>query len=368
MTNALPGVESVIASDFSGTVTSSAMASNKWGYSLNNTDFSKIPTQSAQTTIKNIDHFPAAAEKTTTVNIGMKVDTNIPSGTYSKNVVFSAIAHATPIPKVGIFSITDMQDMTSAICAENTTPAASATDFDWDGSHNGDTGFVPRTVLTDTRDGSRYLVSKLADGNCWMSQNLGLDLVAGNEIIISNNNGTTSTTTPDVTTLQTAEEWPMDDAWNSYRPGANLAYFRGGTSYNSSSSGTGDEYLWEKTGNYYTFYAATGGTAPRSGEAPSSICPRGWRLPTYSGVKSFENLASVYTDRTSAHADPLNFIADGHVSFSDGILYNYYGQDGMYWTSLGTNASGAAAMQYDLTWLSDSRIRYEGYNVRCVAI
>ena len=46
-------VSSVIASDFSGTVTSSTMAKNKWGYSLDNTDFLKIPTLNNQESLWN---------------------------------------------------------------------------------------------------------------------------------------------------------------------------------------------------------------------------------------------------------------------------------------------------------------------------
>ena len=47
-----------------------------------------------------------------------------------------------------------MQEMTSTICA--------------DAAEN-DTA-----QLTDTRDGKKYWVTKLADGNCWMTQNLDL--------------------------------------------------------------------------------------------------------------------------------------------------------------------------------------------------
>ena len=93
-----PLVSNVISSDFSGTVTSETMAANKWGYSLNNTDFSKIPALNDQATLKNIDHYPTTSEKTTTVNIGMKVDINLPSGTYVKNVIFSVVAHETLAP------------------------------------------------------------------------------------------------------------------------------------------------------------------------------------------------------------------------------------------------------------------------------
>ncbi len=52
-----------------------------------------------------------------------------------------------------------MQDMNPSACDSQTTPAASATT-------------VPTKTLTDSRDGNKYTISKLADGNCWMTQNL----------------------------------------------------------------------------------------------------------------------------------------------------------------------------------------------------
>ena len=49
-----------------------------------------------------------------------------------------------------------MQEMTSSIC-ENSPQLATK-------------------QLRDIRDGKYYWVTKLADGNCWMTQNLDLDL------------------------------------------------------------------------------------------------------------------------------------------------------------------------------------------------
>ncbi len=91
MTN--PNAADVISSGFSGTVTSSSMPNNTWGYSLNNTDFSKIPTSSDQDTIRNINYAPSVAEATTTINIGTKISA-LTAGTYSKTIRFSALAHA----------------------------------------------------------------------------------------------------------------------------------------------------------------------------------------------------------------------------------------------------------------------------------
>ena len=58
--------------------------------------------------------------------------------------------------------IKTMQEMTPQICAD---------------AQENDT-----TMLEDARDGKMYWVAKLADGNCWMTQNLELDLTAGESL------------------------------------------------------------------------------------------------------------------------------------------------------------------------------------------
>ena len=65
-----------------------------------------------------------------------------------------------------------MQQMTPEICTATTTPNKTATTLDTDGSHYGDPNYAPTKTLIDTRDSNTYTVSKLADGKCWMTQNL----------------------------------------------------------------------------------------------------------------------------------------------------------------------------------------------------
>ena len=72
-------------------------------------------------------------------------------------------------PDRTMYDIEYMQEMTPEICDASSTPAA----FLEDGSINLD---VPETHLTDARDGRSYTVRKLADGNCWMTENLALNL------------------------------------------------------------------------------------------------------------------------------------------------------------------------------------------------
>ena len=315
MTNALSSVTNVIASDFTGTVTSSSMAANKWGYSLNNTDFSKIPALNAQATLKNIDHYPTTAEKTTTVNIGMKVDTNLPSGTYSKNVVFSVLAHETPLPFGGISS---MQEMTSEFCST--------------------TAVRESTTLTDTRDSNTYTVKKLADGKCWMTENLRI----ANKTITSADSNVTSDFTI---------------------PASSISGF--------SIYDTNNAYVDSTYGGYYTFYTATAGTggisfATTGANAPSSICPKGWRLPTGGSSGEFQTLYNNSYNSSALMQGEPNFTFSGYVY--DGSVYGQ-GDYGYFWSSTVYDANYA----YDLylkssnVYPADLNNKYIGFSVRCVA-
>jgi uncharacterized protein (TIGR02145 family) len=319
--------ESTIASDFNSAVTSSTMSANKWGYSLDATNFNKIPALADQAKIKDLDHVPTSAEKDTTVTIGTKIDSSLPSGTYSKKVVFSAIAH--PSEMATLHSITTMQQMTSAICTETTTPLASATRFDWDGTHHGDNTYVPRVKLQDTRDNNYYLVSKLADGNCWMSQNLALDLNVNTELTAVNTDlNTKNSWTPEHTTLtEKVHTWGYE-VWSeevaaeinraaySYHPIVSDSFFQAGLNMSSSPTENTDEYLWESAGNVYNWYASTAGSGTielMSVSVADSICPRGWQLPELSGDKSYYKLITeTYdVDATGAISAPLNFLKAG---------------------------------------------------------
>ena len=384
----IPNTESVadvITSNFANTVTSSTMEKNVWGYSLDNSNYSAIPVVSTQAKIKDLDHFPVSSERNTTVRIGVKIATDLRSGTYRKNVVFSAVAHHFDT----FYNITKMQEMNPAVCATATTPSTTATALDWDGSHRGDTSYVPRTKLEDTRDGNYYLVSKLADGNCWMSQNLALDLTSGAPVEIANHDGTTSMATPDNTTQTEVDTvWVRNETvWRSYHPKANSAYLRQGKIRSSVPTSYSDEYLWEKTGNYYNWIAASaGGVVSSNGLPTTSICPKGWRLPlgtgsTYPNIpdeKSYHNLLvttygfsdddeSILPSFISA---PFNFVYAGEYfsnsnSTSPVPSIDYFESGGIY----NTLRDGAQASFFRTSWsYSVGSSGYIGKSVRCIAL
>ena len=259
--------------------------------------------------------------------------------------------------------------------------------------------------LIDKRDGKYYWVAKLADGNCWMTQNLDLDLTSG-ESLTSELSDVSSSWNPGATTFTAANQgstsytvaqsWDLGQAvWktptsDSYcSPSTNLyhpycsAYWQNVSDTNTWSPMTkyrtdgvvveGKTYdAHYLAGNYYSFQAAIAGTAPdSSGTASGSICPKGFTLPTSNTTAngSFSNLIT----QTSANANtivqaPLMFVWGGYVN-PGGSLYSA-GSYGNYWSSVGRSSYDAYNLAFDSGGVYPSGYvrRYLGFSVRCVAV
>ena len=321
-----------IPSSFSGELTPATMANNTWGYSLNNTSFKAVPKHSIQVKLKDLKTYPSRADLVQSVYLGVKANSEIPSGVYTKRLVFTALAHENPN---NFFSIFRMQDMTSALCDTATTPVRTATTFDTDGSHHGDPNYVPTVTLTDTRDNNTYTVSKLADGKCWMTQNL---RIAGKTITPADSNVTTSYTIP------------------ASSPSGFIAH------------DTSNAYV-DSDGGLYNWYTATAGTGTQSmssGNTTNSICPKGWRLPTGGSSGEFQTLYNNYNSLSALRSSPVNLTLSGDVGNSTPYGRGSYGR---YWSST-AHSSGNAYLIY----LAASNVypaynigTYFGFSVRCVA-
>ena len=325
-------VTRTIPSSFSGELTPATMANNTWGYSLNNTSFKAVPKHSIQAKLKDLKTYPSGADLVQSVYLGVKANSEIPSGVYTKRLVFTALAHENPN---NFFSIFRMQDMTSALCDTATTPVRTATTFDTDGSHHGDPNYVPTVTLTDTRDNNTYTVSKLADGKCWMTQNL---RIAGKTITPADSNVTTSYTIP------------------ASSPSGFIAH------------DTSNAYV-DSDGGLYNWYTATAGTGTQSmssGNTTNSICPKGWRLPTGGSSGEFQTLYNNYNSLSALRSSPVNLTLSGDVGNSTPYGRGSYGR---YWSST-AHSSGNAYLIY----LAASNVypaynigTYFGFSVRCVA-
>ena len=327
----------IVSSNFTGSVNSTTMQNNSWGYSLDNTDFTAIPKKDSATKIKDITGFPTAADLKTTVHFGAKLDTTIPSGHYIADILFTAVAHDNPAKN--IHTIATMQEMTPEICNSLTTPTKAATQLDTDGSHKGDQNYVPTNTLIDTRDNSTYIVSKLADGKCWMTQNL---RIAGKTLTPADS---------DVTSNYTI-------------PASNLSGFN---TYDVSRAYVNSD------GGFYNWYTATAGTGTQSLSTDGynttvSICPKGWRLPASGNNNSdFQTLYNNYNSSSALRSSPVNLTLSGYAGSSS--MYNQ-GSLGYYWSSTVYSSSYAYFLSLnssDVVYPSNHYLKYYGFSVRCVA-
>ena len=285
------------------------------------------------------------------------VDTSLAESEQSKRTLY---AFYEPLE---FFTIANMQDMTNAYCTEVTTPSNTikniaaadiANYIDTTGIHHGDTSYVAQRTLSDIRDSKKYIIRKMADGNCWMAENLKLDLTAGVAIDVADFSGNKVSWTP-----------------NSGSGGAyNVAI---NANYKANVNG----------GNwYYPWYAATAGqgTQTTNPTINRSICPQGWRLPdSNTSNKSFYNLITTAYNLPSSEAGvislktaPLSFVATGVY---DGSLGNNH--IGYYWsatpynssTDITYNASTAYYLRLDNSSISThANWKSLGLPVRCVSI
>ena len=97
-------------------------------------------------------------------------------------------------------------------------------------------------ALKDTRDGKRYVVRRMADGNCWMAQNLDLDLYTGMTLSAEDTDISTDWTISDYTEdgeLGTQYSGVNSEYWHSMHGVETVTLYKG--IYNSS---TGE---WDET-------------------------------------------------------------------------------------------------------------------------
>ncbi len=132
---------------------------NTWGYSLQsgeNKTFSPIPATSTAAVTTEVTAYHDEYD----LSFGVAVGSDLPVGRYINTVLISAIANPSVI--TSLEQLNYMQGMTTDICQNSTIGASKR--------------------LIDARDGNKYWVAKLQDDNCWMTQNLALNLVADEAI------------------------------------------------------------------------------------------------------------------------------------------------------------------------------------------
>ena len=304
------------------------------------------------------------------------------AGTYTGQVKYTLVhpqgAEAPKAQDEDLSSLTYMQDFASLTADKKAALIAATT--------------VNKVVqLKDSRDNTTYNVAKLADGNVWMLDNLALDLTSStvvNTLSADNTNADSTTlgylkngggTTSDQYATAAVANWTSGRSYSA--PLVNMD--DKDTVVTKYGSGNG------KVGGYYNYCAASAGgycygndtsAGTSTGNATTSICPAGWRMPTGGGDyeatdNEYNNLATALgltwdadwegylgTDYQTALGTPLSGYFDNGSAVDQGDY-------GYWWSSTRSDSVSMYGLYADSDGVGPTSYGYRdlGYSMRCVA-
>ncbi len=324
----------------------------------------------------------------------------------SDDILNGLTLYAVWVPSVG-----SLQDSTKVaeLCGTGANSLTTA-------PTNGTANLASVSALTDQRDGETYAIAKLADGKCWMIENLRLeadDTIAAEDIALSQGYDSS------FIGLATAESdnffmrgsttanslYSIDGSTTMTISGSNQGYrFPRYNNLNTPSDAsnrpqdpTSNTFLNDNTtgmysyGNYYTWAATVADTTYSGGDHDTtSICPKGWQVPLGNvsagdidqGASDAANRVPgfSYLDRKLGGTGAQRFGTDIALqwrSFPNNFLYSgsfqsssalNRGHSGDYWSS-----TSAGYYAYDLRFspnglypASSNYYKPLGYSVRCV--
>ena len=303
----------------------------------------------------------------------------------------------------------------SAGYLQNSTTVASICSSLTTAPIDGSAGLSSVSAFTDQRDGQTYAVAKLADGNCWMIENLRLDAENSSDESLAEGfgkstthgsfTGLASTESSGFTEYSTINSLYSADGTNntiaigssnspSYRmPRYNNLNTRSRADSPTSNTFSNNNYSsgMFSYGNYYTWSAALASTisyastemidenGKTSEASDTSICPKGWELPYgrnsgkgnesggfYYLVNSFNTnnqAESIVSNMLRSY--PNNFVFSGY--YNDASAY-YRGSYGYYWSSTVDNTYSSFRLYYSKNNVDpgiDKGNKYLGFSIRC---
>ena len=367
------------------------LTNNTWGYNLSEgttagTTFAALPTSDAAPVAeKNTSATGGATGDIYTLALGAKVDSTIPSGTYTSTLTISVVAEPALVTIVfngnGATS-GSMDSLRIPAGSSQTLPSNTfaRTNYNYDGWNTSATGngtsyadgstyIVPAdaagTTITlyaqwadpyimqdftaadcqskasrasvyvrDSRDQNIY-TARYINGACWMTQNL--RIASGTQLTSADSN------LPDGTiyTIPTADL----TLGNSYIAGRVHA----GEPSNGESA--------TDTGYWYNFCAASAGIncqASTAADTTADICPKGWSLPNKDQIDGLGGTAYL-----SAFAP----VTGGR--FYNGTLVDTNIE--YWWSSTAYGSSSQYSLYYNGSSLyTGNGSKYNGFHVRCV--
>ncbi|MBQ3445900.1 hypothetical protein IJG29_04245, partial [Candidatus Saccharibacteria bacterium] len=272
--------------------------------------------------------------------------------------------------------------------------------------------------LRDERDGKEYWVTKLADGNVWMTQNLDFDITGPLDSTTTNltvsggapyvTDYTKDNTTGIITwtpssslytisapainqsftwsnnynnpeSVDLGDWYYRSDYYNNDDCGEHGCNFHTGNAGSQFSQTPGANGTHSHVGNYYNWSAAVASSNTEgydSDNATNSLCPANWNLPIngmYGTLNSLYNpniTTATELDSTAAAdkallAAPLYFVRAGSVWSSAFRNAGYYGY---YWSSTVYSSSDALNLFFRSSgvWPANYGYRGLGGSLRCV--
>ena len=254
---------------------------------------------------------------------------------------------------------------------------------------------VAQRILYDIRDGNSYRVRKLADGNCWMTENLRLEFDGNTTYDSSTTNLALGTTIkPSATQARTTAPTAAEIAeWAFANPPTTVQtnrWLSRGTQRKSEAATPSGDLTGENQllGVYYNWYTATAssGNYDLAGEgetiAQSSICPAGWQLSRKFADGSYFNLLmNAYSFVTQQGSQSSEIIAAFHkIPFSmpySGLIFsenggtNWQGSVSAVWTAgASADVTKASSLFYNATsiYMTGGDYKTRGFSVRCANI
>ena len=314
---------SKIIPNLTSSYTTANFPANNWGFRFSDGATSSSGNYGAFTSNSVVSEASGPTnEKATTLGFGAKIDYTKPSGQYQLNLNFKALPTVTQ---------EYMQNLDPTTCIDE-----------------------PTTVI-DSRDEKVYTIRRLADGRCWMVENLRFtgdpNDAAGTMTLKAATSNVAADTTLSYSELATGSSATADSYTDAK---IHVGTVASGMSPIDPSSTVESNIptVW------YNYVAATAGTitgSSNSYEAQYDICPKGWRLPDYGEEGGLKGAISANLGTFS----PLG----------GGYYYNgsHGGTHGMYWSS---SASGVQRyrLAYDNTELLNINPyeRTYGYYIRCI--
>ena len=254
-----------------------------------------------------------------------------------------------------------MQDLTYSVCSYVATPSSSNIDS------------YPTVTVFDSRDYEKYTIGKLADGNCWLLDNLRLGGDSPIALTPADTNIASNWTLPASGTTCFTESANCDNSGNLTHTGYTVAAVD--ASYSNEEATYRSDYIniKGKTGNYYNYCATTAGIICNSDQnvdnSKYDVCPSNWKIPSYDNVStSYSYLYNVsYSQSIINFTNALRTTLVGIQSH--GTRYEP-GNRGDYWMSSAMSDGPAARYMYvdgNIINMETINYRFYGNSIRCVS-